>query len=236
MPTSTRCSTTTTTSSSTSCEDLATEASLDVHRDADTTSIAFAPPADLIRRLRDLPSDLHRANRASTSACGYRQHEVRRVPARPRPEPRHTAWPDVHFLAPIHPVLEWAAERGVARFGRNEIPVLSGDVDEPVFLTQAVWSNALGQPVARPLGRDPRAAGPPGSRRLRPRARRGRYSGTGQKPGRRRRLCSRSCSRWCRRPSTRRLRTSAQARRPRPTLRRIDSYRERLEGWQAAAL
>lgn len=123
------------------------EQKLDVHRDADTDMIAFAPPADLITRFRDLPSDyiaeqgIDRRLRL-TSSTKYAQSRLDRAQAL-----ENTAWPNVHFLASIHPVLDWAAERAVARFGRNAIPMLSGSVDSPVYLTQAVWANELGRPA-----------------------------------------------------------------------------------------
>ena len=120
---------------------------LDVHRDGDKDMIAFNPPPDLITRFRDLPSeylveqDVDKRLRltGSTTYAGDRLERARAA--------SDTAWPDVHYLAPVHPVLDWAAERAVSRFGRNEIPVLSGKVDSPVYLTQAVWSNELGRPA-----------------------------------------------------------------------------------------
>lgn len=120
---------------------------LDVHRDTDSDLVAFVPPADLVPRFRDLPSeyvaekDITTRLRLSGSKefCEERLDKARRS--------TDSAWPDVHYLAPIHPVLDWAADRAISRFERNEIPVLSGDVDEAVFLTQALWSNALGQPA-----------------------------------------------------------------------------------------
>lgn len=123
------------------------EQKLDLHRDADTDLIAFAPPADLITRFRDLPSDYISEQGIDkrlrlTGSAKYAQSRLERAQALD-----DTAWPDVHYLAPIHPVLDWAAERAVARFGRNAIPVLSGDVDSPVYLTQAVWANELGRPA-----------------------------------------------------------------------------------------
>src|SRR5699024_12107126 len=42
--------------------------------------------------------------------------------------------------------------RALARVGRNKAPVLAGNVPEPVFLTQATWANALGQPVVARWG------------------------------------------------------------------------------------
>ncbi|WIM87437.1 DEAD/DEAH box helicase [Candidatus Mycobacterium wuenschmannii] len=123
------------------------EQKLDVYRETDTDLIAFAPPPDLITRFRDLPSDYIAEQDIDkrlrlTGSAKYAQSRLdwaQALEARP--------WPDVHFLAPIHPVLDWAAERAVARFGRIAIPVLSGDVDSPVYLTQAVWANELGKPA-----------------------------------------------------------------------------------------
>lgn len=130
--------------------DLAAESGeekLNVNRDADKDLIAFTPPADLIARFRDLPTDYMLEQGIDkrlrlTGSAKYADERLERARSA-----SDTAWPDVHFLAPVHPVLEWAAERAVARFGRNEIPVLSGDVESPVYLTQAVWSNELGRPA-----------------------------------------------------------------------------------------
>jgi ERCC4-related helicase len=123
------------------------EQRLDVHRDADTDLIAFAPPPDLITRFRDLPSDYIAEQGVDkrlklTGSTKFAQSRLDRAQAL-----EDRAWPDVHFLGPIHPVLDWAAERAIARFGRNAIPVLSGEVDSPVYLTQAVWANELGRPA-----------------------------------------------------------------------------------------
>ncbi|WP_372024381.1 SNF2-related protein [Rhodococcus sp. NyZ502] len=120
---------------------------LDIARDEDTDMIAFNPPADLVPRFRDLPSEYlveqKIVDRLRVSGS-VEFAEGRLDKARKSTD---SAWPDVHFLAPVHPVLDWAADRSVSRFGRNEIPVLSGAVSEPVFLTQAVWSNAKGKPA-----------------------------------------------------------------------------------------
>ncbi|MGC5258216.1 DEAD/DEAH box helicase [Gordonia sp. DT218] len=129
--------------------DIATAKSsidLDVHRDPDTDLIAFNPPDDLITRFRDLPADYRYEQGIEkrlrlTGSAGFAQERLARAQ-----RDEKTSWPDVHFLAPIHPVLDWAGDRAVGRFGRNEIPVVSGAVDEPFFLTQAVWSNDAGSP------------------------------------------------------------------------------------------
>lgn len=120
---------------------------LDVHRDPETDLIAFNTPRDLAERLGELPESYLREREVTTRirlSAQPRYAEQRLAKARADGD---TLWPDVGFLAPIHPVLEWATSRALARFGRDEAPVIAASVDEPVFLTQATWSNALGQAV-----------------------------------------------------------------------------------------
>lgn len=129
-------------------DDITSESSsLDVHRDHETDLLAFNTPKDLVARLRDLPAS-YLKDRSVTERIRLtgqmRFAEQRLALARASGD---TLWPDVGYLAPIHPVLDWAASRALTRFGRGEAPVIAGDVRDPVFLTQAVWSNALGQPV-----------------------------------------------------------------------------------------
>ncbi|GAA5120725.1 DEAD/DEAH box helicase [Haloechinothrix salitolerans] len=120
---------------------------LDRHRDQEKDMIAFNTPEDLTARLQDLPETYLReqgvAERIRLS--GQRRFAEERLDkARADGD---TLWPDVGYLAPVHPVLEWATSRALARFGRDQAPVMAADVSEPVFLTQASWSNALGQAV-----------------------------------------------------------------------------------------
>lgn len=119
----------------------------DLHRDEDDDLIAFNTPEDLVLRLRDLPAEYLRDQRVAERirlTASRRVAEDRLAAAR---RGGTTTWPDVHFLSALHPVVEWATGRALARFGRNQAPVLSGDVPGPVFLTQASWANALGQPI-----------------------------------------------------------------------------------------
>lgn len=120
---------------------------LDVYRDEERDLLAFDTPEDLAERLKDLPESYLRDREVATRirlSAQARFAEQRLAEARAE---GHTLWPDVGYLAPIHPVLEWATSRALARFGRDQAPVMAAEVDAPVFLTQAVWSNSLGQPV-----------------------------------------------------------------------------------------
>ncbi len=118
---------------------------LDIVREPDKDLIAFDTPPDLARMLGDLPSSYLKAQKVGTRIrlTGSRDLALARLEA--AKNQGDTLWPDVHYLAPTHPVLSWAASRLMARVGRNEAPVMSAQVDEPIFLTQALWSNAHGQ-------------------------------------------------------------------------------------------
>ena len=114
-------------------------------RDADNDFLAFDTPPDLLPRLRDLPDTyLSRIRERIRLSANVAFAEERLAKARAADK---TLWPDVHFLPPLHPVLDWVASRSQARLGRNQAPVMVGRVAGPVFLTQAVWSTAAGRPA-----------------------------------------------------------------------------------------
>ena len=118
---------------------------LKVTREAEQDLIAFDTPPDLAQMLRDLPASYLRDRQVSTRMRltgdpNYAQQRLDR--ARDQGD---TLWPDVHFLSPNHPVLSWASGRLLARLERNDAPVMAAAVKEPIFLTQALWSNHRGQ-------------------------------------------------------------------------------------------
>lgn len=61
---------------------------------------------------------------------------------------QHTLWPEAHYLSPLHPVLEWAADRALAQLGRNRVFAVQGPVDEVAVLLHGTLSNRRGQVVA----------------------------------------------------------------------------------------
>lgn len=60
-------------------------------------------------------------------------------------------WPDAHYLSPLHPVLDWAGDRVLAKLGRNEVFVIRGEVVAPTVLLLGTLSNARGQVIATNL-------------------------------------------------------------------------------------
>jgi len=109
----------------------------------------LTPPRDLAQRLKVLPQsylrDRHVTDRlrlATTTDRG--KAELAQAVA----AESTSAWPEAHFLAPLHPVLDWAADRALAELGRGNVFAVRGGVDAPTVLLQATLTNARGQVVA----------------------------------------------------------------------------------------
>jgi hypothetical protein len=110
---------------------------------------SMVPPADLRQRLQVLPQSYLRERRvvetfklALTPARG----EDELVQARSGTS--QSTWPEAHFLAPLHPVIEWAADRALAELSRDEIFAVRGRVTFPTVLVLVTQSNLRGQLVA----------------------------------------------------------------------------------------
>ena len=111
--------------------------------------IQFTPPPDLARRLDHLPQSylkergVRRRLRLTTdrtvAATGLRAA---------LDDDTGTNWPDVHYLGPLHPVLDWMGDRVLAATGRGEVFAVHGKVDRPWVIFQGTLTSAKGQIVA----------------------------------------------------------------------------------------
>ncbi|UFU01877.1 DEAD/DEAH box helicase [Ruania suaedae] len=104
---------------------------------------------DLRQRLEVLPQSYLRQRRvtetfrlATTPAAGTN------ALIQARQDESTSTWPEAHYLAPLHPVLEWAADRSLAALGRDQVFAVRGDVEDPTVLLQATLTNARGQVIA----------------------------------------------------------------------------------------
>lgn len=109
----------------------------------------LVPPADLRQRLEVLPQAYLSARRvtdelvlATTAVRGKERL------AEALTDASSSSWPDAHYLSPLHPVLEWASDRALARLGRNEVFAVRGPVEGPTVLLQGTLTNRRGQVVA----------------------------------------------------------------------------------------
>lgn len=120
---------------------------LEIRREGDRNEIfALTPPDDLLRRLKVLPPSVLKSQR---------MHERLRITFDQRTAQEHldkahardSAWPTVGFASDLHPFVEWLVDKVLVRVGRLEAPVLRATVDQPTFLVQGIYSNALGKPT-----------------------------------------------------------------------------------------
>ncbi|GAA1727004.1 Type III restriction enzyme, res subunit [Dietzia kunjamensis subsp. schimae] len=118
-------------------------------RNANQTA-QLEPTDDLARRLDLLPEDYVRARRvreelilATSTNRGKLSLEEAREGA------SETTWPIAHFLGPLHPVSDWAADRALASMARQEVPAVRGRVDSPTVLVMGTLMNRRGQVVTR---------------------------------------------------------------------------------------
>ncbi|MBT0566078.1 DEAD/DEAH box helicase [Williamsia sp. CHRR-6] len=119
-------------------------------KDEPTHQIAdLTPSPDLRKRLEVLPQSYisdrgvtERLRLATTLSRGQASLDAARGAG------EHTLWPEAHYLSPLHPVVEWAADRALAKLGRNQVFAVHGPVDEVAVLLHGTLSNRRGQVVA----------------------------------------------------------------------------------------
>ena len=111
--------------------------------------VEFVPPADLRQRLDVLPQSYLTDRRVMeklklvTSLTRGRD-----LLADALADESGSSWPEAHFLGPLHPVLDWAADRALASLGRNQVFIVRGSVDVPTVLMLGILTNLRGQVVA----------------------------------------------------------------------------------------
>ena len=121
-------------------------------RDANFGTAQLDPPADLLQRLEVLPQSYltqRRVTQRLVLATTLIRGRDRLAAALADEQP--SSWPDAHYLGPLHPVLDWAADRALAQLGRGEVFAVRGDpgnvVDPTVFLLGTL-TNRRGQVVS----------------------------------------------------------------------------------------
>ncbi|MEV4384125.1 SNF2-related protein [Micromonospora sp. NPDC049580] len=117
-------------------------------RDEAFGTVELSPPPDLAQRLEVLPQ-AYLAERKVTERLVLATTQARgkdRLAAARRED--KISWPDAHYLSPLHPVLDWAADRALAALGRNEVFAVRGTVEAPTVLLLGTLTNRRGQVVS----------------------------------------------------------------------------------------
>ena len=90
--------------------------------DAPTQTLMLDAPEDLVARYSYLPTEIFPTTRRLVLTTDRRR--VAEAIAESRRS--ESAWPAVHYLWPLSPVVTWLNDRMLAAFGRFEAPVLAG--------------------------------------------------------------------------------------------------------------
>ncbi|WP_138907663.1 DEAD/DEAH box helicase [Streptomyces chryseus] len=120
---------------------------LDLDRDQQSGLLSFRPPPELVHRLKALPLDYLREQRLRerllvTFNRRLADHSLQRAR-----ESSTSSWPEISLLTDLHPVVEWLTDKVLVGMGRQEAPMITANVAEPVYLVQGVYSNKLGRPT-----------------------------------------------------------------------------------------
>lgn len=111
--------------------------------------VEFVPSKDLRQRLDVLPQSYLKERQVTEGlklATSLTRGKQALVDAR---GPESTSlWPEAHYLGPLHPSLDWAADRALESLGRNEVFAVAGQGDEAYLLLQGTLTNARGQVVS----------------------------------------------------------------------------------------
>ena len=115
-----------------------------------TESLSLTAPLDLKDRLRMvLPSEVRETQGRYHFSARRDAVEDAIVRARQQRQEEDT-WPELHYLWPQHPVMEWLSDRVLAEFGRLNAPVITTDklpAGSHAFLVMGLIPNKKGQPL-----------------------------------------------------------------------------------------
>jgi superfamily II DNA or RNA helicase len=111
--------------------------------------VELVPPPDLRQRLEVLPQTyLAERKVAEHFKLVTSKARGKTLLADALTDESDSSWPEAHYLGPLHPVIDWAADRAMATLGRNQVFAVRGAVDNPTVLLLGTLTNQRGQIVA----------------------------------------------------------------------------------------
>lgn len=125
--------------------------------------ITITAPLDLQERLRQLPREVQASNDHYSLCADPKRMEAAIETAR-QAKAEEDTWPQLHYLWPQHPIMDWVGDRVLTHFGRHRAPLLQSHKLQPgeqAFVLMSLVPNRKGQPllvewqVACRLGQSP---------------------------------------------------------------------------------
>ncbi len=108
--------------------------------------LSLEPPRDLVKRLAALPQSYLSEQKIAERIKLSTDKEIAETQLEKARNATNSSWPDVGYLSPLHPLVDWLVDKVLLSVGRNEAPVLVADVQAPVYCIQGLYSNGRGQP------------------------------------------------------------------------------------------
>lgn len=111
--------------------------------------ISLTAPQDLQDRLRQLPREAQ-ANNDHYALCADRDRVAEAIERARQARAEEETWPQLHYLWPQHPIMEWLGDRVLTHFGRHRAPLLQSaklQAGEQAFILMSIVPNRKGQPL-----------------------------------------------------------------------------------------
>lgn len=111
--------------------------------------IALTAPRDLQERLRQLPREVQAGN-DHYSLCADANRMATAIEAARQARAEEDTWPQLHYLWPQHPIMDWLGDRVLTHFGRHRAPLLQSpklQAGEQAFILMSLVPNRKGQPL-----------------------------------------------------------------------------------------
>jgi len=119
------------------------------HDDASQT-IALTAPRDLQARLKvTLPLEVRDDNHRY-ALCAHKERIAQAIELARQAKAEDESWPQLHYLWPQHPIMDWLSDRVLTAFGRHRAPVIQCPqlaVGEQAFMLMGQIPNRKGQPL-----------------------------------------------------------------------------------------
>lgn len=111
--------------------------------------IALTAPRDLQERLRQLPREAQ-ADNDHYALCADPKRMADAIETARQARAEQDTWPQLHYLWPQHPIMEWLGDRILTHFGRHRAPLLQSlklQPGEQAFVLMSLVPNRKGQPL-----------------------------------------------------------------------------------------